>query len=282
LVIVALAVGVWLLAARPVAAQEKEGQKVGVVLMARIQDLDLTDAQESKIAAIRKEFRPKVKAGAEALVALVKEEVGKVRAVLTPEQKTTVENLKEERQEHRAESLGERMAHLRELDLTDAEMARIAAIRKECHPKFVEAVKGLQGLLSDEQRQAREEALKAGKPRREVHAAIKLADAQKAKVEAIGKELGTLFRAEAEKIRDVLTESQKEKLQDLKEERRERVRDRHAHRIANLKTLNLTDAQKTEIGEIRREFRPRIHEAGNMLRALIREEMESIVAVIKE
>jgi Spy/CpxP family protein refolding chaperone len=279
--VVALAVGVSLLAALPVAAQENAGPKVGVVVMERIQDLDLTEGQEAKIEAIRKEFRPKVKASGEALVALVKDEVGKVRAVLTPEQKTTLEGLKEERQHHRAESLAERVAHLEALDLTEAELARIVEIRKEYRPKMREALEGLLGLLSEEQKQARQVALKAGKPRREVVASLKLTDAQKAKVEAVGKELGMLFREEASKIREVLTEAQKEKLQDVKEERRERVRDRHAHRIAHLKSLNLSDAQKNEIAEIRKEYRPKIHEAGNMLRAVIREEVESILAVIK-
>ena len=45
--------------------------------------------------------------------------------------------------------------------------------------------------------------------------------------------------------------------------------------------LNLTADQKTKIAEIRNEFRPRIHEAGNRLRAEVREELEMILAVIK-
>ena len=46
-----------------------------------------------------------------------------------------------------------------------------------------------------------------------------------------------------------------------------------AHRIANLKDLNLTDEQKTKIAEIRKEYRPKVHEAGNKLRASVREEI---------
>ena len=98
---------------------------------------------------------------------------------------------------------------------------------------------------------------------------------------AAAKEAGAVAREELEKIRDFLTEAQKEKLQDLKGETREKVRDRMAHRIANLKDLELTDDQKTRIAEIRKEFRPRIHEAGNKLRASVREEVEKIVAAIK-
>jgi Spy/CpxP family protein refolding chaperone len=84
-----------------------------------------------------------------------------------------------------------------------------------------------------------------------------------------------------EKIRDVLTESQKEKLAEFKEERREHARDRMAHRIAHLKDLNLTDEQKSQMAEIRKEYRPRVHEAGNTLRAAVREELHMIVAALK-
>jgi hypothetical protein len=61
----------------------------------------------------------------------------------------------------------------------------------------------------------------------------------------------------------------------------ERVRDRWACRVANLSDLNLTDEQKTKIAEIRQECRPRVHEAGNNLRAAAREEVAQILAVIK-
>jgi Spy/CpxP family protein refolding chaperone len=82
-------------------------------------------------------------------------------------------------------------------------------------------------------------------------------------------------------MRDVLTEGQKEKIQEFKDERRERVRDRKAHMVANAKELNLTDAQKAKIMEIRKEFAPKVHEAGNKLRGTVREEAEAILAVIK-
>ena len=59
----------------------------------------------------------------------------------------------------------------------------------------------------------------------------------------------------------------------MKEERKERVRDRWACRVANLSDLNLTDEQKTKIAEIRQEYRPKVHEAGNKLRAAAREEV---------
>ena len=256
-------------------------QDVREVLVVKIQDLKLTDAQEARIAEIRKEIRPKVQEAARELETAAKEEVTKIRAVLTAEQKEKLQAMKEERKERRAEGLAERMAHLKELDLTDAEVARIADIRKECHPQMVKALESLKGILTAEQRNAREEALKAGKKRREVIAALNLTDEQKEKVEGVCKEMCTLVREEMEKIRDVLSEGQKEKLQEFRDERRENVRDRMAHRIANLQDLNLTDEQKSQIAEIRKEYRPRVQEAGNRLREAVRQEVEMIVAVLK-
>jgi Spy/CpxP family protein refolding chaperone len=250
-------------------------------LSERIQDLQLTDDQEAKIADIRKEYRPKVQEAAKELGTVVKEEVEKAQAVLTPEQKTKVEAFKEEREERRGEGLTERIAHLRELDLTDAEKAQVAEIRKEYRPKIEKALESLHGLLTDEQKKAREDGLRAGKKRREILASLNLTGEQKEKVEAVGKEIRTLVREELEKMRDVLSEGQKEKLEEFKEERHERVRDRMAHRIANLKDLNLTDQQKSQLADIRKDYRPKVHEAGNKLRATVREEVEAIVAVLK-
>src|SRR6516164_8122272 len=68
---VAVAVAVW---AAPPAVQAKAEQKV-VVLVERIQDLNLTDAQEAKIADIRKEYRPKIQEAAKEVAGVVKEEV---------------------------------------------------------------------------------------------------------------------------------------------------------------------------------------------------------------
>jgi Spy/CpxP family protein refolding chaperone len=278
--VVALAVGMSAYAALP-AAEEAAEQKAAGALAERIQDLNLTDEQEAKIADIRKEYRPKVQEAGKDLAAVVKEEVEKVGAVLTPEQKVKLEAAKEERQERRAEGLAERVAHLGELDLTDGEIAKIADIRKEYRPRIEQALKQLQGLLSDEQKRAREAALKAGKRRREVLQALNLTDEQREKVQAVGKEVATLVREEMEKVRDVLSAEQKEELQVLREERKDRIRDRQAHRIANLKDLNLSDDQKTRIADIRKEYRPKVHEAGNKLRGTVREEVEAIVAVMK-
>jgi Spy/CpxP family protein refolding chaperone len=256
-----------------------QGEREAVVVT--IQDIDLTDAQEAKIAEIRKEFRPKVEKAAKALEALVKDELEKMQAALTPEQKEKLRAAKDERRERRFESLCERIAHLKQLNLTEAEMARIQDIRKEFRPKVQNTMKELESLLTAAQKQTRQGALKAGKPRREVLQALQLTDEQKQKVATVAKELGTVVRDELAKIRDVLTESQKEQLAVLKEERRDRVRDHMAHRIMNLKELNLTDAQVSTLTKIREEYRARIHEAANNLRAIAREEVTEILGVIK-
>jgi len=279
--VVALVVGMSVYAAFPVVAEDAPSATAAGGLVERLQDLNLTDEQEAKIADIRKEFRPKIQTAGKELAAVVKEEVEKVRGVLTPDQRTKLETLKEDRKEGRAERLSERLAHLQALDLTDAEMAQLAEIRKEFRPGFVKALGSLKGILTAEQQTAREEGLKAGKKRKEILASLNLTDEQKTKAEAVCKELRTLVREEMEKLREVLAQGQKEKLQDVKEEAKERVRDRMACRIANLKDLNLTDEQKNQIMEIRREYRPRVHEAGNRLRTAVREEVEMIINVLK-
>src|SRR5262249_14472112 len=155
------------------------------------------------------------------LASVVKEEKDKVGAVLTDEQKATLEKLREERKDSRGECLAHRIANLKELDLTDDELAKIGEIRAEFRPKIAKAMKSLEGLLTAEQKESREEGLKAGKKRREILASLKFTDDQKEKVAAVAKELRSLVKEEAEKIRDLLTATQKEELQDLQNERRE-------------------------------------------------------------
>jgi len=263
------------------AADEPKDKGVGEGLAERIQDLNLTDEQEAKIAGIRKECGPKIQEAGKDLAAIVKEEEDKVREVLTAEQKEKLQALKEERKEHRLEGLAARIAHLKDLDLTDDEIAKIQEIRKEYRPKVVKAMEALKGILSDEQKKARVDALKAGKKRREVLEALNLTDEQKEKVAEVAKNLATVVREESEKIRDVLDEEQQAKLAELKDERKERVRDKWAHRVANLTDLSLTDEQKAKIGDIRKDYRPKIQEAGNKMRAAVKEKVEMTVAVLK-
>ena len=73
-------------------------------------------------------------------------------------------------------------------------------------------------------------------------------------------------------------------MQDLaaaKEERQERRAEGLAERVAHLGELDLTEGEVAKIGDIRKEYRPKVHEAGNKLRGTVREEVEAIVAVIK-
>jgi Spy/CpxP family protein refolding chaperone len=261
--------------------QATPGQRAGERGAEMLQDLNLTDQQEAKIEDIRKECRPKVEEAVKDLAGVTKEEMEKVREVLTPEQRTKVEAFREERKEHRAEGLAGRLAHLKELDLTDAEMTQIAEIRNEFRPKIEKAMEGFRGILNADQTKSREEGLKAGKKRREILESLNLTADQKEKAESVCKEVAGLVREEMEKTRDVLTAEQREKLAEFKDERKERIRDRFASRIANLQELNLTDEQKTKLQEIRKEFRPKIHEAGNKLRAAVRDEIEMIVGVLK-
>jgi Spy/CpxP family protein refolding chaperone len=263
------------------ADDEKSAQNGDKVTVMMIRELNLTDQQEAKIADIRKENRPKIEEAAKELATVTKEEEEKARGVLTPAQLQKVQEFKDERKERRHEGLAERVAHLKELDLTEAEVGQIEEIRKEFQPKVEEAMKKFAGILSEDQKKAREEALKAGKPHREVREALNLTGDQKEKLESAAKDLATLFREETEKLRGVLSEGQQQQLSELKDERKEHARDRMAHRIANLADLDLTQDQKIKLADIRKEFRPKVHEAGNKLRGAIKEELESIVAVLK-
>lgn len=247
----------------------------------RIHDLHLTNDQQAKIAEIRKECEPKIQDNIKELSAVLREEKDKIHAVLTPEQRTRLTALKEEREERREEGLADRLMHLRELDLTEAERSKIESIREEFRPRVKHALENVRGVLSEEQQKAREEALRSGKNLREALGSLNLNAEQKEKLKTAGKDVRGLVHEEMEKIRDVLTPEQQEKVTDLKDERREHIRDRWAARVMNFRQLNLTDDQKSAIRQIRQEFRPRVHEAGNKLRAEIREEVRMILGVLK-
>jgi Spy/CpxP family protein refolding chaperone len=264
------------------AAQQERRQAARQALAERLQDLNVTDEQETKIAEIRKECRPKIQEAGRALADAVMGEVEEIRNVLNPGQKRSMQVLREELSSRRGDSLSERMAHLGELDLTDTEMTKIGDIRDEYRPKIRAAVKQVFDILTDDQKKAREEALKAGKKRSEIRESLSLSSDQKEKLESIGKDLRALVCEEMEKIREVLTPEQQETLQGQREETGHNVRDRLAWRVANLRELNLSEEQVSKISDIRKEYRPKVHEAGNVLRAAIREEFAKILAVIKQ
>src|SRR5262249_49201729 len=92
-----------------VGANPAAGQaKVQVVVVERIQDLNVTPEQEAKIAGVMKDFRPKNELARKELAAVVQDEMEKVRAVLTAEQREKLQTLKEERRETREECLAHR------------------------------------------------------------------------------------------------------------------------------------------------------------------------------
>jgi Spy/CpxP family protein refolding chaperone len=247
----------------------------------RLADLNLTDEQETKIKDVRKECKPKIQEAAKELASLVKDEVDKVREILTPEQKEKAKAITEERKENRSEHLAARLAHVRDLELSDAEKAQFEEIREEYRPKLRQLMDQLAAVLTDEQKKTREEGLKAGKTRREIRESLNLSSEQKEKLESIGKELVSVVRDELEKMKSVLNTAQQEKLPELKIERRDRARDRLASAIANFKDLDLTDDQKSKIAAIREEYRPKVHEAGNKLRAAVRDEVSQILEIVK-
>ncbi len=260
------------------ATERKDG---GVeVIVERIADLSLTDDQETKIANVRKEFRPKVGDAVKELAGVVKEEVDKVRDVLTPEQREKTKAI-EDRIENRHEHLAARLAHLKDLQLSDAEKAQFEEIREQYKPKVEKLVNDLGAVLSDEQKATRKEGMKAGKTRREIRESLNLTSDQKEKIESIGKELVGVVRDEMEKMKSVLTSAQQEQLSEFRSERREQARDRMAAAIANFNDLDLTADQKSKIKSIREEYRPKVHEAGNKLRALVRDEVSQILEIVK-
>ncbi len=248
----------------------------------RLQDMNLTDEQEAKLADIRKQFSTMVEKDKKELADVVQAEVAKVKAVLTGPQTEMLKNLKDERAERRAESLAERIARLEDLDLTADEMTKVAAFRKESRPKIAKALENLKGALTEDQRKARAEALEAGKKPSEVIASLKLTSEQKEKLTAAGKEVREHFQQEMEQLRGILDTESAEKLAEQKSGRKEHARDHMASAIENYRELNLTDEQKSQIATIRKDYGPKIHEASNKLRTNVREELAAVGAAMKD
>ena len=154
LLVAAIVVGATVWFTHPATVTAGQGQ----TFVLAIQDLNLTDAQEEKITDIRKESRPKIREAAKELDTLAKEEVEKLKGVLTADQVKKVQEMKEEREDRREDCLAHAFMNLKELDLTESEMAKIGEIRKEFRPKIEKAIKELDGLLTDAQKRNREEA----------------------------------------------------------------------------------------------------------------------------
>ena len=97
---------------------------------------------------------------------------------------------------------------LKGLNLSDEQKAKVEELRKEYGPKFKESWQKMDGILTAEQKKARQEAAKAakaaGKKRDEVwkeaQAAAKITDEQKAKMAECGKAAGALHKEAREKV----------------------------------------------------------------------------------
>lgn len=104
---------------------------------------------------------------------------------------------------------------LRGIELTDAEKANIEKVKKELEPQFKALQEKRDGVLTPEQKKAREEAVKGKEGREAFQAArdaVKLTEEQTKKLEEIRAEQGKLFQTAREKIMGALTDEHKEAL----------------------------------------------------------------------
>jgi periplasmic protein CpxP/Spy len=119
---------------------------------------------------------------------------------------------------------------LRGLKLTDEQKAKVEAIDKEFAPKRKALWDKSEGILTADQKKAREEAVKKAKeanknPREVMEAAreaVKLTDEQKKQRAENRKETEALNKEYMEKINPLLTPEQQAKLKERRENRRER------------------------------------------------------------
>jgi Spy/CpxP family protein refolding chaperone len=118
----------------------------------------------------------------------------------------------------RSDSPIDRILALADLKLTDDQVTKLKAIKTEYAPKFQELATARDGILTDDQKKARAEAMKeakaAGKKGRElfeaVQAAVKLTDEQKTKMKEVGKEAAALGKEVLGKAKEVLTADQQD------------------------------------------------------------------------
>lgn len=187
---------------------------------------------------------------------------------------------------HPRQAMMEHWAMLRGVNLTDDQKAKVDSVKQEYGPKFKEARGKIDAILTEEQRKARDEAVKtakaAGKRGDEVwkdaKAAVTLTDEQKAKMAEARKGVEALHQEAREKIMAILTTEQKEQLKKPRD-------GMHGHPQmgrggAMLEGLNLTDDQKAKIAEIRKDYAPKLQEAGKDVQALRKEVHEKVLACL--
>lgn len=187
---------------------------------------------------------------------------------------------------HPHQATMDRWAMLQGVNLTDDQKAKVEAVKQEYGAKFKEDRGKIDSILTEAQRKARDEAVKAaraaGKRGEEVwtaaKAAVTLTDEQKAKMAEVRKG-GEALRKEAhEKIMAILTTEQKEQLKKSHEGMRGHPQMGRGGEM--LEGLNLTDEQKANVAEIRKEYAPKLEEAGKDVKALRKEVHEKILACL--
>jgi Spy/CpxP family protein refolding chaperone len=116
------------------------------------------------------------------------------------------------------------------LNLTDDQKVNLEEIKKEYAPKVKELEQKMEGILTPEQKTARQEAVKAAKEagkkgpevRKEVEAAVKLTNEQKAKQAETRKAMKALHKEIHDKVMSILTPEQKAQLDQRNEEHKHR------------------------------------------------------------
>jgi Spy/CpxP family protein refolding chaperone len=111
------------------------------------------------------------------------------------------------------------------LKLTDDQKAKLADVKKEFGPKLKESRDKADSILTDDQKKAREEAVKKMRESRKfepgaIQEAMKLTADQKEKLEKAHKATGEIAQQYREKLESVLTADQKDQLKKLRSELR--------------------------------------------------------------
>jgi Spy/CpxP family protein refolding chaperone len=187
---------------------------------------------------------------------------------------------------HPRQAMMERWAVLNGVDLTDDQKAKVEEVKKEYGPKFKEARGNRDSMLTEDQQKARDEAVQAAKAagkrgeevRMAAKAAVTLTDEQKAKMADVRKDVQALRKEAREKIMAILTPEQKEQLKKPHEGMRSHSQMGRGGEMFD--GLNLTDEQKARIAEIRKEYAPKLQEAGKDLNALRKEVHEKVLACL--
>jgi len=120
------------------------------------------------------------------------------------------------------------------INLTADQKAKVEELKAQVGPKLKEAREKMHGIFTEEQKQARAEAVKAAREagkkghelREAVKAAVQLTDEQKAKLAEVRKAMGEVHKEIREQFKALLTPEQKEA---IKERIKERMKKAHGH-----------------------------------------------------